>query len=91
MRNLCAAFLVAALVTSSAYAASSNEGALAPGKPAGVTSAQSSSTVAAILAGTAAFAMILALASGSGGGSGGNSNSNNNGTGGGTTTTTTST
>jgi hypothetical protein len=89
MRNLCAVVLAAALVTSSAFAASS-PGLLAPGKPAGVTQAQSGSQVAMIVAGTAAFAMIAALVSGSGSGASGGSN-NTGGGGGGTTTTTTTT
>lgn len=88
MRNLCAVVLAAALVTSSAFAAS-NTGLLGPGKPAGVQKAQASdSNIALIIAGTAAFAMIAALASGSGSGASGGS-TNSNGTGGGTTTTTT--
>jgi hypothetical protein len=86
MRNLCAVVLAAALVTSSAFAAS-NIGPLAPGKPAGVAQAQSGSQVALIVAGTAAFAMIAALVSG--GGSGASGGSNTTGGGGGTTTTTT--
>ena len=91
MRNLCAVFLAAALVSTSAYAGSSTTGPLAPGKPAGVSEAQSGSTVAAIVAGTAAFAMVLALVSGGGGGGGGGTTNNSNGTSGGTTTTTTTT
>ena len=89
MRNLCAVVLAAALVTSSAFAASNIDGPLAPGKPAGVAQAQSGSQVALIVAGTAAFAMIAALVSG--GGSGASGGSNTTGGGSGTTTTTTTT
>jgi hypothetical protein len=91
MRNLCAVVLAAALVTSSAFAASNTVGLLAPGKPAGVQKAQSGSQVALIVAGTAAFAMIAALVSGSGSGASGGSNTTGGGTGGTTTTTTTTT
>ena len=92
MRNLCAVVLAAALVTSSAFAAS-NTGLLGPGKPAGVQKAQASdSSIALIVAGTAAFAMIAALVSGSGSGAaGGSTNANGTGTTGGTTTTATTT
>jgi hypothetical protein len=87
MRNLCAVVLAAVLVTTSAFAASSADGVLAPGKPAGVQQAQSGSTVAAILGGTALLGMLAALISGSGyGAAGGNQNAAPQG---GTTTTTT--
>jgi Spy/CpxP family protein refolding chaperone len=89
MRNLCAVVMAAALVTSSAFAASNSDGLLAPGKPAGIQHAQSGSTVAMIVAGTAAFAMIAALVSGSGSGAAGGSNTTGGNTGGTTTTTTT--
>jgi hypothetical protein len=91
MRNLCAVVLAAALVTSSAFAAS-NTGLLGPGKPAGVQKAQASdSSIALIVAGTAAFAMIAALVSGSGSGAAGGSNTTGGSSTGGTTTTTTTT
>jgi hypothetical protein len=80
MRNLCATVLAALLVTTSAFAASSNDGPLAPGKPAGVQAAQSGSTVALIIGGTAAFAMLAAMVGGSGGGGTGGSNNPNGGT-----------
>jgi hypothetical protein len=91
MRNLCAVVLAAALVTSSAFAAS-NTGLLGPGKPAGVQKAQASdSNIALIVAGTAAFAMIAALVSGSGSGAAGGSNTTGGSSTGGTTTTTATT
>jgi hypothetical protein len=88
MRNLCAAFLSAVLLTTSALAAGSNTGPLAPGKPAGVKEAQTGSEVALIVVGVAALAMGAALVGGSGGGGGGSLN-NQNGQGGGTTATST--
>ena len=90
MRNICAALLAVGLVSTSAFAASSTDGLLAPGKPAGVQQAQSGSTVAAIIGGTALLAMAAALISGSGSGSN-NANNNPNGNTGTTTTTSTAT
>jgi hypothetical protein len=90
MRNTCAAILAVALVSTSAFAASSTGNLLAPGKPAGVQQAQSGSTVAAIIGGTALLAMAAALISGSGSNSVAGAN-NPNGLTGATTTTTTST
>jgi hypothetical protein len=89
MRNLCAALLATVMVTTSAWAAGA-DGALAPGKPAGVKLAQSGATVAAIVGGTGIVAMVAALAS-HGGGGGSGANNQNNGTTSGITSTTTST
>ena len=89
MRNLCAVLVSAALVSTSAFAASSTQGLLAPAKPAGVTQAQNGSQVVGVVAGTAVLAMLAALISGGGGGGTGGS-TNPNGITGGTPTTTTS-
>ena len=74
MRKLGAAALAAILFTSSAFAASGAN--LAPGKPAGVSKAQTGGNVAMIVFGTAAFGLLAALASGGGSGSGGGFNNN---------------
>ena len=76
MRKLCAAVVAAALVSSGALAASTNDSApLAPGKPAGVKAAQTGSEVMMIVIGTAVVGMGAAMASG-GGSSGAGINNN---------------
>ncbi len=84
MRNICAALMAVALVSSSAFAAS---GDLAPGKPAGIHQAQTGPQVMTIIGGVAFAGMILAMTGGGGGGGGGASN-NQPGGGGGITSTT---
>jgi hypothetical protein len=92
MRNLCAVLLSAALVATTAFAASA-DGVLPPGKPAGVKQAQAGTTVALIAGGIGLVGMLAAMISGGGnGGVGANNNPNgqlNNGLGPATTTTST--
>jgi hypothetical protein len=64
MRAACAVFLITTLLASSALAGS-NDGALAPGKPAGAKEAQSTVTIGSVvLAGAAALGLLLAVQSG---------------------------
>jgi hypothetical protein len=92
MRTICAVVLAAALVTTSALAASNTDTPLAPGKPAGVQHAQDfSSSVMAIVGGVALVGMIAALASGGSGGGAGGANNPNGQLNTGVTSTTTST
>ena len=86
MRNLCAVVLSAALLTTSAFAAGSN-GVLAPGKPAGVKQAQSGSTVALIIGGTALVIMGAAMVGSGSSSAPGGANNQNGGTGSATTST----
>ena len=72
MRNICAAVLSVALITSSAFAASDKNTTLAPGKPAGVKAAQGGDSTVLFVAGGIALAGVIAL---------GLANNNNNGAG----------
>jgi hypothetical protein len=64
MRAVCAVILVTTLLTTSALA-DPRYGFLAPGKPAGVSHAQSTMTIGSVvLAGAVAFGALLAIQSG---------------------------
>jgi hypothetical protein len=74
MRKFCAAILSVALISTSAFAASSLDNGLAPGKPAGVRQAQTGNQVVMVIAGVAIAAMVVALSSGGSGSGGGGVN-----------------
>jgi hypothetical protein len=64
MRAVCAVILVTTLLTTSAFADPAHS-FLAPGKPAGVVQAQTTTTVGSVvLAGAVAFGALLAIQSG---------------------------
>ena len=82
MRNFCAALVACSIMSTAAFAAD-NDGALSPGRPAGVKQAQMTEHTTLLLIGAGVVVAAIAIAASSGGG-----NHNN---GGGTTTTTTTT
>ena len=82
MRTFCAALLACSIMSTAAFA--DLDGALAPGRPAGVKEAQMTEHTTLLIIGVGVVAAAIAIAASSGGG-------NHNNSGGGGTTTTTST
>jgi hypothetical protein len=85
MRNFCAALIACSIISTSAFAADA-DGALSPGRPAGVKQAQMTEHATLWIVGLGLVAAGIAIAASSSGG-----NHNSGAPGGGTTTTTTTT
>jgi hypothetical protein len=84
MRNFCAALIACSILSTSAFA--DTDGALSPGRPAGVKQAQMTEHATLWIVGLGLVAAGIAIAASSSGG-----NHNSGAPGGGTTTTTTTT
>jgi len=81
MRNFCVALIACSIISTTAFAADT-DGALSPGRPAGVKQAQMADRTTLLLIGAGVVVAAIAIAASSGGGN------HNSGT---STTTTTST
>lgn len=67
MRNFCAALIACSIMSTTAFAAD-NDGALSPGRPAGVKQAQMTDRTTLLLIGAGVVVAAIAIAASSGGG-----------------------